>query len=138
MDSTPNPSSDSETCCLGERNFDCFPVPIISKSSDSLLSLYGKVQGNNISEQLITAENWLKERPNNPTLLLTLGRISLRNELWGKAKEYFEASIQLQPSLESYAELCRLSPRLDENNEQTNRHLKGLIESIALPKLPMP
>jgi len=33
--STPNPSSDSETCCLGERNFECFPVPIISKSSDS-------------------------------------------------------------------------------------------------------
>ena len=33
--SKPNPSSDNETCCLGERNFECFPVPIISKSSDS-------------------------------------------------------------------------------------------------------
>ena len=38
MDSRPNPSSDSKTCCLGERNFECFPVPIISKSSDSWLN----------------------------------------------------------------------------------------------------
>ena len=35
IDSRPNPSLDNETCCLGERNFECFPVPIISKSSDS-------------------------------------------------------------------------------------------------------
>jgi len=108
------------------------------QSSDSLLSLYGKIQGNNISEQLITAENWLKTRPNNATLLLALGRISLRNELWGKANEYFEASIKLHPSLESYAELCRLSPRLNKNSEQTSQHLEGLIESMSLPKLPMP
>ena len=42
--STLNPSSDSETCCLGERNFECFPVPIISKSRDSSIK-----KGNRVS-----------------------------------------------------------------------------------------
>ena len=40
--STPNPSSDSETSCFGERNFECFPVPTINKSSDSSLSKRNK------------------------------------------------------------------------------------------------
>ena len=52
MDSSPNPSSDSETCCLGERNFECFPVPIISKSSDSLFN-----KGNRVSLLISSSED---------------------------------------------------------------------------------
>ncbi|MFT7372299.1 MAG: HemY protein, partial [Oleiphilaceae bacterium] len=61
---------------------------VLSKQwDDKLVKLYGLVRGNNIAEQLINAENWLKQKPNNSMLLLTLGRLSLRNELWGKALE---------------------------------------------------
>ena len=52
MDSRPNPSSDSETCCLGERNFECFPVPIISKSSDSVFN-----KGNRVSLLISSSED---------------------------------------------------------------------------------
>ncbi|MGM0433352.1 MAG: heme biosynthesis HemY N-terminal domain-containing protein, partial [Pseudomonadota bacterium] len=61
--------------------------------SDLLINLYGRIQGPREDEQLLTAEGWLKERPNNPELLLALGRISLRNRLWGKAREYLETSL---------------------------------------------
>ncbi len=102
---------------------------------DNLVSLYGIVRGKNASEQLINAENWLKQKPNNATLLLTLGRLSLKNELWGKALEYFEASNHLQPSRQSYAELCRLSMRLNKNDQAL---FSGLIDSLELPNLPLP
>ena len=35
MHSTPRPNSESSICCLGERNFGEFPVPIINKSIES-------------------------------------------------------------------------------------------------------
>ena len=102
---------------------------------DKLVRLYGLVQGKNISEQLIHAEHWLKQKPKNPALLLALGRLSLRNELWGKALDYFEASNHLLPSGESYAELSRLSLALNKNDQALQT---SLIESLALPELPLP
>jgi len=109
---------------------------VLSKQwDDKLVKLYGLVRGKNISEQLKNAESWLKQKPNNPILLLTLGRLSLRNELWGKALEYFEVSARLLPSNETYAELSRLSLKLNKNNQAL---LTGLIESLALPDLPLP
>src|SRR5690606_36464493 len=52
--------------------------------SDSLMNLYGRVEGASVAEQLSAAESWLKDHADNPVLLLALGRLSLRNELWGK------------------------------------------------------
>lgn len=103
-----------------------------------LVSLYGIVKGANPSEQLLHAENWLKERPNNATLLLALGRISLQNELWGKALEYFEASRRLHHTKECVAELCRLKLRMKKHQENLSPLLEELLELIELPKLPLP
>ncbi|MDB2384765.1 heme biosynthesis protein HemY, partial [Endozoicomonas sp.] len=61
-----------------------------------LIRLYGTVKGKDTNKQLLTAEALLSERTNDPELLLTLGRLSIRNKLWGKAKEYFEASLRLR------------------------------------------
>mgnify|MGYP000078829824 CR=1 FL=1 len=109
---------------------------VLSKHwDDKLVTLYGVVQGKKPSEQLINAERWLKQKPNNPALLLALGRLSLRNELWGKALEYFEVSNRLLPSSESFAELSRLSLKLNKSDKTLQ---VGLIESLALPDLPLP
>ncbi|MFT6121680.1 MAG: HemY protein [Oleiphilaceae bacterium] len=102
---------------------------------DTLVKLYGLVRGKNLSEQLTHAETWLKQKPNNPILLLTLGRLSLRNELWGKALEYFNVSASLLPSTEVYAEINRLSLKLNKNDQAL---LNDLIASLALPELPLP
>ncbi|MCP5162279.1 MAG: heme biosynthesis protein HemY [Hahellaceae bacterium] len=106
--------------------------------SDMLIDLYGRIDSEHKEEQLISAENWLKERPNNATLLLALGRLSLRNELWGKAKEYFETSLRLKQNRETLAELCRLSAHLGEHQNSVDYLLQGLLKDASLPDLPMP
>lgn len=105
---------------------------------DDLVALYGTVKGASLSEQLLHAENWLKERPNNATLLLALGRLSLQNEQWGKALEYFEASKRLHHTKESVAELCRLKLKMKKPQENLTPFLEDLIGLIDLPKLPLP
>lgn len=106
--------------------------------SDDLVNLYGRIEGRKPGEQLLTAEQWLKDRPNNAELLLALGRLSLRNELWGKAKEYFETSLRLRRSREALAELSRLSAHMGDGELSIKLMMQGLATDNGLPKLPMP
>lgn len=108
--------------------------------NDALVEKYGRIKGVDPAEQLISAETWLKSRPNNPGLLLTLGRLSLQNELWGKALEYFEASNALQSNRECLGELCRLEQHLGRGKGEAgpSTNLTRLIQTLALPDLPLP
>ena len=57
--------------------------------SDRLVALLGYIDNPEAAEQILLLEGWVKDRPNNVNLMLTLGRLCLRNKLWGKAREYF-------------------------------------------------
>ncbi|MFM9271675.1 heme biosynthesis HemY N-terminal domain-containing protein [Halomonas elongata] len=91
------------------------------------------------ARQLVVAEKWLQERPNDPDLLLTLGRLSLRNAYWGKAQEYFEASHRQRPSGVVCAELARLYASLGEHNK-SQLYYRQSVELLdkSLPSLPQP
>ncbi|WP_144821299.1 heme biosynthesis HemY N-terminal domain-containing protein [Marinobacter piscensis] len=106
--------------------------------SDHLVNLYGRIEGREPDEQLLTAEQWLKDRPNNAELLLALGRLSLRNQLWGKAREYFEASLKLRRSREALAELSRLCAHMGDEETSARLMMQGLATDNGLPQLPMP
>ncbi|MDX1755185.1 MAG: heme biosynthesis HemY N-terminal domain-containing protein [Marinobacter sp.] len=106
--------------------------------SDELVNLYGRIQGAKPDEQLLAAERWLQDRPNNAELLLALGRLSLRNELWGKAREYFETSLRLRRSRETMAELSRLNAHMGEEQTSVKLLMQGLVKDSGLPDLPMP
>jgi hypothetical protein len=54
------------------------------------------VRGDDPARQLQTAEGWLKDHPQDASLLLTLGRLSLQNRLWGKARDYLESSLRME------------------------------------------
>jgi HemY protein len=103
--------------------------------NDELVVLYGQVIGADRERQLVVAEGWLKERPNDPSLLLTLGRICLMNEAWAKAREYFETSLRLQHTPEVYGELGRLCVALGDS-ERGGEYLTHAL--TGLPDLPMP
>jgi HemY protein len=106
---------------------------------DELIRLYGLVPGSNPQKQLIVCEAWLRERNNSAPLLLTLGRLSLANELWGKARDYFEASLSFNATTEVYAELARLTAHLGEADRSVSYLQQGLLNAThQLPKLPMP
>lgn len=106
--------------------------------SDELINLYGRLKGQKPDEQLLVAERWLQDRPNNAELLLALGRLSLRNELWGKAREYFDTSLRLRRSRETMAELSRLNAHMSEDETSVKLLMQGLIKDSGLPDLPMP
>ncbi|MDT4853038.1 Protein HemY [compost metagenome] len=106
---------------------------------DALVRLYGLLRGSDPTRQLQTAEGWLKEHASNATLLLTLGRLCLRNRLWGKAREYFESSLSFRRDPETCAELARLLAQLGEVERSNQLFQEGLgLLDQRLPALPLP
>lgn len=103
-----------------------------------LVDLYGRLEGDDTEKQLLHAERWLQERNSDPALLLCLGRLSIRNALWGKAREYFENSLKLENSAIVCAELGRLLAYLGEHEKSNNYFERGLISASALPDLSFP
>ena len=100
-----------------------------------LVRLYGTVQSEDAGRQLVAAEGWLKERPSDADLLLTLGRISMMNHLWAKAREYLEASLRLSRSAEVQGELGRLCAALGDV-ERGSEHLKEALSGLLALPLP--
>ena len=92
---------------------------ISKKWSNRLGRFYGEHDFNRNSQQLITAEKWLKKSRNNEILFLTLARISLRNELWEKARGYYDSSLGVSPSPEAYLELSILQRKLGDERAST-------------------
>lgn len=89
--------------------------------------------------RLLEAEKWLQERPNDPVLLHALARISQQQELWGKALEYYQASLRLEPSDQVCAEISRLYAALGDerkNNYYNQLAMQGMHRQ--LPELPLP
>jgi HemY protein len=112
----------------------------LKRQYDSHLArLYGLVAGSDPARQLQAAEGWLKEHPKDPGLLLTLGRLCLQNRLWGKARDYFEASLRLQRNPEACAELARLLAQLGETERSNQLFQEGLgLLDERLLALPLP
>lgn len=106
---------------------------------DSLVQVYGNVTDGDTEKQLLWCENWLKERPSNPMLLLTMGRLCLQTQQWERARSYFEASLRSRKSAQAYGELGRLLSHLGEH-EASNEYFQMGLALIAerLPDLPMP
>ena len=75
---------------------------------DTLICLYGRIQGDDLKRQLLFAEQQLKERTNNPMLLLALGRIANRLGDKDKAQEYLEAASKIKALPEVHTELGNL------------------------------
>lgn len=79
------------------------------KWSTPLIQTYGLIKGTHPERQLMHAEKWLKNHPKDPDLLLCLGRLCKQLQLWGKARDYLEASLMQESShSEVYLELGEL------------------------------
>ncbi len=91
-----------------------------------LVRLYGLVVGNDTNKQLAIAENWLQDHARDAVLLLTLGRICMRNKLWGKARDYLQESINVQAIPEAYYEFAKLQEHEGHSEEAALCYEKGL------------
>ncbi|MDX1490840.1 MAG: hypothetical protein R3332_06105 [Pseudohongiellaceae bacterium] len=109
----------------------------------SLLPIYANaclhIEDSVAVKKMQKAESWLNEHGEDAQLLLALGRLSLRNELWGKAREYFERSLRKSNEPEAFAELARLLLNLREQNKSPDYlRLQTKLVSQSLPPFPQP
>jgi HemY protein len=96
-----------------------------------LILLYGELPLPDASQQLKNAETFLKDRPEDPELLLTVGALSFRNQLWGKARSYLETSLAVRPAARTYQALGRLMERIGEKEAAARAYQKGLEMSAV-------
>lgn len=96
-----------------------------------LVELYGKLKVKDVKAQLNTAEQWLPAHKDDAHLLFALGKLSVNNSLWGKAKDYFNASLAIQERPEVYAELAALMAHMGEQEQSASMYKKGLLLKIA-------
>ena len=103
-----------------------------------LVQLFGLVEATDTTKQLKKAETWLKNRGDDPDLLLAAARLCVRNELWGKARSYLETVISLRPTPEAYREYGALLTQMGESDAAADAYREGLgmVTSKSLPAIP--
>ena len=92
----------------------------------ALARLYGMTESSDPTQQLKKVEAWLKSHAEDVELLLASARLCLRNELWGKARSYFETVIAIRPTPEAYQEYGRLLHHLGESEAAATAYQDGL------------
>lgn len=97
---------------LGDKAVKLLELAINKQWSTVLIELYGRTITSTTAEQIQFAEKWLPEHPEDATLLLTLGRLCAREKLWGKAKDYLQQSININPQRQTYFELAGVQEAL--------------------------
>ena len=111
---------------------------IIARSLDThwdpaLVRLYAECRPPDATRQLETAERWLIMHNQDATLLYALGRLCERQQLWGKAQTYLEASLALDNHWRAHVALGEMLERLDRRDE-ANAHLAAALK-LALAEL---
>ena len=91
-----------------------------------LVQTYGDVRGAEAAKQLKQTETWLKTYPDDAALLLAAARLSMANDLWGKARSYLESSLSVAPTPDAYALYGRLLTQLGEDDGALNAFRTGL------------
>ncbi|MGQ5524553.1 heme biosynthesis HemY N-terminal domain-containing protein [Chitinimonas sp. PSY-7] len=102
----------------------------------ALLEVYGELgrmggHGGAV-KRLARAEDWLRNHPNDHSLLLALGRLCRDAALWGKARTYLEASVAVTATPVAHAELGQLLEQLDEREEANEQYRASLGLALDL------
>jgi len=103
-----------------------------------LVYLFGELEGGDPASRQQTAERWLKKHEDDAMLLLTLGKLSQANQLWGKARSYLEASTGLHSTPEAWRLLGVLLEQLDEPQQATECYRRGLESAECQTGLALP
>jgi HemY protein len=92
-----------------------------------LVDLYGECRLPDPNRQLEQAERWLPAHSQDATLLRVLGMLCQRQQLWGKAQTYFEASLALDNHWRTQLALGEMLGRLGRG-EEANAHFAAALK----------
>ncbi|MBM3347249.1 MAG: heme biosynthesis protein HemY, partial [Betaproteobacteria bacterium] len=96
--------------------------------SPNLVLLYGECIDEDALQRIERCEAWLKKRPRDWLLLLTLARLCAQRELWGKAQSYLEASLSVQPTRAAHVALAALFDSIGRA-DNANRHFRAAADA---------
>jgi HemY protein len=111
---------------------------LIEESGDvGAIRLYGDLVLSDALAPLDRAEGWLRQRPEDPDLLAACARLSLRAELFGKARSYLEASLARRPTAENSLILAELLEDLGEHAAATTWLRRAAAQAVGRrPSMP--
>lgn len=89
-----------------------------------VLAIYDRLDDVGLLERIARAEAWLKLYPGDARLLTALGRMCIRQRLWGKAESYLEAALAIAPTQQAHLELAKLYDQLQRSDE-ANIHYRA-------------
>ncbi len=98
---------------------------------DSMMDLYAELDVVVDQKVLATLESWLQDHPQNTHLLLALGKTCLHLSLWGKARNYLEASLSLEALPETYLRLARLLEEHMHEPDAAAEYYRQGLHSLA-------
>jgi len=116
----------------GRRAHQIVESALEAEWGEELILLFADCPDADVLAQIERAEKWLKSRPRDRALLLTLGRLCLRQELWGKAQSCLEASLSEQASRSAHVALAQLFDRIGRP-EDANRHYRASADANLRP-----
>jgi HemY protein len=91
-----------------------------------LVDLYGECRLGDATRQLEQAERWLSTHNRDAALLRVLGTLCERQQLWGKAQTYLEASLALDNHWRTHLALGEMLGRLGRGDE-ANAHFVAAL-----------
>ena len=107
----------------GEQADEVLKRGLKKEFNPSLAALLG--HGSNPARSLQFAEQFIKKHPDDDSLYLTLGRLSQACQLWGKAKNYLERSLELKPTKAAYFQLGQLYEQLNDPIKACHYYKQG-------------
>lgn len=106
----------------------------LDKQWDSeLAERYGECVEKDAISQIERAEDWLKSHPNDACLLLALGKLCIHSGLWGKAQNYLDASLSVEPGYPAHLALAQLNEKIGRPELAKEHYNRGL--ELALKRL---
>ena len=97
-----------------------------------LVELLGNCNSTHPQKLLQQAEQWLMEHQADAKLLLALGNLCSRMQLWGKAESYLEASISVKSSNRAHLALARVLESRGDKDRALYHYRQSALEQQSL------
>lgn len=102
-------------------------IALKEKWAPDMVTLYSLIRSSNLNKQIKQAESWLDEHPEDPDLLLTLGKLCIQNQLWGKAEDYLHQSLAIRSSQDMLMTLAQFHERRGQADVAQDYYKKAAL-----------
>lgn len=125
----------AETTMAAQRHDLAEPVlrdEIPREWDPALIACYGKLNAETAESALSHAENWLKKQSDNPDLLIAVGQLAAKRELWARAQSYLEAAVGRRPSAQALRLLGEIQAHMGDDDAARESFQRAL--DLAVPE----